>query len=45
MAEKKLSSKQKNIAAMAGDPKKIGADDLAALRNKKGAKKKSAKKK
>jgi hypothetical protein len=45
MAEKKLSSKQKKIAKLAGDPTKIGADDMAALRDKKGAKKKSVKKK
>jgi hypothetical protein len=44
MAEKKLSAKQKKIAAMAGDKKKIDASDLAALRAKKGMKK-SAKKK
>jgi hypothetical protein len=45
MAEKKLSKKQEAIAALAGDKKKIDADDLAALRNKKTAKKKPAKKK
>jgi hypothetical protein len=45
MAKKELSSKQKKIAKMAGDPTKIGADDLAALRDKKPAKKKAAKKK
>ena len=40
MAEKKLSAKQKKIAAMAGDKNKIDAADLKALRNKKSAKKK-----
>jgi hypothetical protein len=35
---KPLSAKQKTIAKKAGDPKKIGADDLAALRNKKAGK-------
>jgi hypothetical protein len=35
MATKKLSPKQKKIASIAGDPKKIDAKDLAALRNKK----------
>lgn len=35
---KDLSSKQKKIAKIAGNPKKIGADDLAALRNKKAGK-------
>jgi hypothetical protein len=33
----KLSPKQKNIAAMGGNPKKIDAPDLAALRNGKKA--------
>ena len=32
MMEKELSDKQKRIAAMAGDPNKIDANDLAALR-------------
>jgi hypothetical protein len=32
---KGLSSKQKKIAKIAGDPKKIDAADLAALRKKK----------
>jgi hypothetical protein len=32
---KKLSSKQKKIAGKAGNPKKIDAADLAALRKKK----------
>ena len=32
---KKLSPKQKTIAKKAGDPKKIDAADLAALRKKK----------
>ena len=40
MAEKKLSPKQKKIAAIAGDKKKIDAPDLKALRNNKSAKKK-----
>jgi hypothetical protein len=40
MADKKISSKQKKIAAIAGDKKKIDADDLKALRSKKNAKKK-----
>lgn len=35
MATKKLSPKQKKLAATAGDPKKIDAKDLAALRKKK----------
>jgi len=35
---KKLSPKQQKIAKVAGNPKKIGADDLAALRNKKAGK-------
>ena len=34
-AAKKLSPKQKKIAGKAGDPKKIDAADLAALRKKK----------
>jgi hypothetical protein len=34
-AAKGLSPKQKKIAGKAGDPKKIDAADLAALRNKK----------
>jgi hypothetical protein len=34
---KELSSKQKKIAAMGGNPKKIDAPDLAALRNGKKA--------
>ena len=33
---KKLSPKQKKIAGMAGDKMKIGADDFAALRRRKG---------
>lgn len=37
-AGKKLSPKQKKIAGKAGDPKKIDAADLAALRKKKGKK-------
>jgi hypothetical protein len=37
-AKKSLSPNQKKIAKMAGNPKKIGADDLAALRNKKAGK-------
>lgn len=37
---KKLSPKQKKIAAQAGDPKKIDAADFAALRAKKKSKKK-----
>jgi len=32
---KKLSPKQKKLAGKAGDPKKIDAADLAALRKKK----------
>jgi hypothetical protein len=39
MATKKLSPKQKKIAAKAGDSKKIEAADLAALRAKKKGKK------
>jgi hypothetical protein len=34
-ASKKLSPKQKKMAGKAGDPKKIDAADLAALRKKK----------
>ena len=34
-SSKSLSPKQKKIAGKAGDPKKIDAADLAALRNKK----------
>lgn len=34
-SSKGLSSKQKKIAGKAGDPKKIDAADLAALRKKK----------
>jgi hypothetical protein len=34
-AAKKLSPKQKKIAGKGGDPKKIDAADLAALRKKK----------
>lgn len=34
-ASPKLSPKQKNIAGKAGNPKKIDAADLAALRKKK----------
>jgi hypothetical protein len=34
---KELSTKQKKIAAMGGNPKKIDAPDLAALRNGKKA--------
>jgi hypothetical protein len=37
-AKKALSSKQQKIAKVAGDPNKIGADDLAAIRGKKGKK-------
>jgi len=37
-AKKSLSPNQKKIAKMAGNPNKIGADDLAALRNKKAGK-------
>jgi hypothetical protein len=44
MAEKKLSAKQKKIAATAGDKKKIDAADFAALRAKKGTKKSEKKK-
>lgn len=40
MATKKLSAKQKKIAAIAGDKNKIDAEDLKALRSKKTAKKK-----
>jgi len=36
--DKKLSPKQKKIAKMGGDPKKIDADDFKALRAKKGKK-------
>lgn len=39
MATKKLSPKQKKLAAKAGDPKKIDAADLASLRAKKKGKK------
>lgn len=39
MATKKLSPKQSKLAAKAGDPKKIEAADLAALRAKKKGKK------
>jgi hypothetical protein len=35
MKEAELSDKQKEIAKLAGDPDKIDADDLAALRAKK----------
>lgn len=34
--DKKLSSKQKKIAKLAGNKMKIGADDLAALRRRGG---------
>jgi hypothetical protein len=40
MATKKLSPKQKKIAAVAGDKKKIDAEDFKVLRGKKTAKKK-----
>ena len=33
---KKLSPKQQKIAGMAGDKMKIGADDFAALRRRRG---------
>jgi hypothetical protein len=33
---KKLSSKQQKIAGMAGNKMKIGADDFAALRRRRG---------
>ena len=36
--DKKLSPKQKKIANMGGDPKKIDADDFKVLRAKKGKK-------
>ena len=43
-AKKPLSTKQKKIAAQAGNPNEIGADDLAALRDKKSPKKAAKKK-
>jgi uncharacterized protein YjhX (UPF0386 family) len=42
--KKELSPKQKKIASVAGNPKKIDAADLAALRAKKGVKKIAKKK-
>jgi uncharacterized protein YjhX (UPF0386 family) len=42
--KKELSPKQKKIASVAGNPKKIDSADLAALRAKKGVKKIAKKK-